>query len=71
MNDSGMELVLSQYLGKDVLVWAKQLLNGSPLLLGKSSGDEITDQKRIQQNILFLLNPLLCFLSNLIELGLE
>ena len=24
MNDSGMELVLSQYLGKDVLVWAKQ-----------------------------------------------
>lgn len=55
MNDSGMELVLSQYLGKDLLVWAKQLLGGSPLLLSKSSGDEITDQKRIQQNILFLL----------------
>ena len=55
MSDSGMELVLSQYLGKDVLVWAKQLLNGSPILCSKPSGDDIVDNQRIQKNILFLL----------------
>lgn len=55
MTERGLEQVLSQYIGKDVLSWAKGLLGNSPVLLPKSSGDEIVDNTRMLKNVLFLI----------------
>ena len=55
MNDKGLEQVLSQYIGKDVLSWAKGLLGSSPVLLEKTSGSEIKDNTQMLKNVLFML----------------
>lgn len=57
MTESGMEQVLSQYIGKDVLQWSCGLFGSAPgsIILQKSTGDPLRDSEAQLKNTMFLL----------------
>lgn len=56
-SESGMEQVLSQYIGKDVLSWSRGLFGTAPgsIILQKSSGDPLMDSEIQLRRTMYLL----------------
>jgi hypothetical protein len=75
-SEKQMDLIFSQYIGKDVTGWIKNLLAGSSLINKKSSGDLMVDRAKVQKTAASLLNdayklliPGACSIREMVSVG--
>lgn len=58
-SDAGIESVVSQYVGRSILDWARSLLGQSPILSSRCTGkDPLADERQMHANVLFLFRQI-------------